>query len=223
MHRDTFVRDGFVHGGRRQNQRQTPAPEFARVAHHHGTPGRFRHRAIHPRFQQIWRRQPVSHVKPIHSEEQQVGAQLPQRFLGQRSNQGKRVLAQYSSGQDYFHRRIRQLRGNICRIRDNRQALEMPALARDRRGRRSGIENDYLSLPDHVHSGFRDSQFLSPVHSFFFMQGAVFQRSRFHGQRASVRSFELALMMQYLKILADRNQRGAETSSQVAHQDAPVR
>ena len=133
----------------RRDQRKTAPPELARVAHCHGTFRDLHHNAIHFRFQQVGRAQPVGARRSRRRRGNRMSALKRRRSLPQSAHQGKRILAQRAARQDYFHRRARQFRRDIDRVGDNRQILELPQRTGDRgrsRGRSPESQPGPLSL-----------------------------------------------------------------------------
>jgi len=98
--RNLTVRNCFVNRGGRHDQRQAAAAEFARITYDNRAAGRFRHDAVDPSFQQVRGRKAVAHIKAIDSEEEKIGAQPAQRFLGKRTDERERIFSQCAACQD---------------------------------------------------------------------------------------------------------------------------
>ncbi len=211
-----------MYGRGGHNQRQAPAAKLAGITDDDRAPRRFRHRSIYARFQNVGRGQAVVNVKPVYPQEQQVRAQLPEGIFGQRAYQRVRVLAQDASRKDYFDRRVRKLRGDVCGVGNDREIFDIPAGSRDRHGGGAGIQNDHLPLTNLARRGRGNPNFLLAMLAFFLLQRAILERAGHFGQRAAMGSLQLALVVERFQIFANRNLRGAEVFGKIPHQDAAI-
>ncbi len=89
MLRNILVGDRFVYRRGGHNQRQAAAAKFTGITDDDGAAGGFGHGAVYARFQEIGRSQSIANVKPIHTQEEEIGAEFTERVFRERAN--KRV------------------------------------------------------------------------------------------------------------------------------------
>src|SRR5437870_2573932 len=125
-------------------------------------------------------------VQAVHAEKQNVCIQPGYRFLGKQSLQRKRIPAQRAACENCFYRSPRQLRGDVYRIRNNRNIPKVTQRAANGRRSRAGIKDHDLTLFDQSGGASCDAQLLLAPKPFFFEQCWVFERSFPSWQRATM-------------------------------------
>ena len=219
---DGAIGDYFFQSGWRCDQGQAAASEFAGVANGDRTLGNFDHHPIYFGFQQVRSAEAELRVEAVDTEKKKVGAEAAQSFFGDGPDQRKRILTQRASGEDDLDGCAGEFGGDIYRIRDDGEVLEMTQGAGDGGGSGAGIENHDLALAHFRRRALCNPHFFLAVKFFFLAERGVFKRALAGGESSSVCAMHETVRVQEFEILANRNLRGFEMAAEIGDQDSAL-
>lgn len=161
-------------------------------------------------------------VEAVDAKKKKIGAETAQGFLGDGADQRERILPQRSSGEDDFDGRPGKFGGDIHRVGDDREVLEIAQSPGDGGGGGAGVQDDDLTFFHFGRGVLSDPHFFLTVELFFFPEGGVFERALTRGEGSAVSAVHETVGVQDLKILTNRNLRGFEMAAKFGDQDTSL-
>ncbi len=161
-------------------------------------------------------------VEAVDAQKKKVGAETAQGFLGDRADQRERILTQRASGEDDLDGCAGEFGGDVHRVGDDRQVLEITQGPGDGRGRGAGVQDDDLTFFHFGRGVLGDPHLFLTVEFFFFSKRGVFERALARRQGSAVSAVHETVGMQDFEILANRNLRGFEMAAEFGNQDSAL-
>jgi len=158
-------------------------------------------------------------VEAVDAQKKKIGAETAQRFLGYGADQRERILTQCASGEDDLDGCAGKFCGNVHRVGDDREVLEIAQSPGDGGGGGAGVQDDDLTFFHFGCGGLGDPHFFLTVKFLFFSQRGVFECAFARGQGSAVSAVNQTVGMQDLEILANRNLGGFEMAAEFGDQD----
>ena len=158
-------------------------------------------------------------VEAVDAEKKKIGAKTAQGFLGDGADQRERILPQRASGEDDLDGRSGKFGGDVDRVGDDREVLEITQGPGDGGGGGAGVQDDDLTFLHFGRGVLGDPHFFLTVQLLFFSKRGVFERTLARGQGPAVSAVHETVGMQDFEILANRNLRGFEMATKFGDQD----
>ena len=199
-------------------------PELRSVGHQDHLSCRLAHHPVEMRFRFEVRRDSDIDVDPVRAEDEAVEVHVPKALLGLPPVERHPLLAQSSPGDPHFDSvRLRQRGCDVEPVGRDRQVLASNEAQRHFLGSGSRVQTDAADVVAQQSRHGPPEPALDLEVVLVLLLQREFEGQRRAGHGAAVRSDNQASLAQCLQILADRDLRNLELSSQRPHVDTPVR
>ncbi len=193
--------------------------ELRGVGHHHHLARDLDHDRVELRLEHVGGHEADLGVEAVHPQEESVGVEPAQGLLGVRAREGIGHLAEDPPDHDEAHvREVGELHGDVERVRDHVQGLELQELdlPGDLGGGGPRVEHDGLAVADHLAGGVADAHLLRVVQGLLDRDGHVF-RGGGALQGPAVGAHHGSRVGQGVEVAADGDRGDREAGHQLVH------